>query len=473
MILFMKRLLLPGLAFLAFQFCPAQIISLKYQDFAFKKAKLAYAYADGIYHLKSTTLNEDGFGLFDNTSLETGIYYVFLSDSISIEFFYDETDPGKIVFNYNTGKNVIELTAPITTMEYESFLRSLQKANNDSVSNKNSISNIQKGSKQKQTSQTEKKYTNTLKDSLIDVTFQNLRSNSLKAYLKAQHSITIPDYPTQENIPNKDSLIWKYRLLYYYKHYLDNLDICNKHLIHTPIYTQKINFYLDQITSQEPHHLKNSIDYLIAKASCDSTTQHFMAAYLLEKYSKKKNNPVDEFVYLYIIEKYYLQSGYSWITNKDLNVLNTEYNRRKPASIGEIAPEIVLSGPNNDTIRLKDIQNEFILLYFFNYECPLCNKITPEIKKLLSRYDYLDIRVVTVCIGENKEKWESYIREKDILHWINLFGDGEINQIAFKYNLSYTPTLLLLDKDKIILDKNLNIAQLEKRLLNIAIEKHK
>ncbi len=469
----MKRLLMTGFAFIAFQVCHAQIVSIRYQDYAFKEAKLAYAYADGIYHLKSTTLNENGFGLFDNTSLETGIYYVFFCDSIPFEFFYDETDPGKIAINYNKEKDVMELTAPETTMEYENFLNSLQKANNDAVSNKNNYSITQKGNNQKHLPLAEKKYANTIKDSLIDITIQNIHSNSLKAYLKAQHSIVIPDYSPAEHISNKDSLIWKYQLSYYSKHYLDNLDICNKHLIHTPIYTQKINLYLDQITSQGPQHTENSIDYLISKAGCDSTTQHFMTAYLLEKYNKKKNDPEGEYVYLYIIEKYYLQSGYSWITNKDLNILNSEYNRRKPASIGEIAPEIVLPGPNNDTIRLKDIQHKFMLLYFFNYECPLCNKITPEIKKLLSRYDYLDICVVTVCTGESKEKWESYIHEKGISNWINLFGGSEINHIAFKYNLSYTPTLLLLGKDKKIIDKNLNIAQFEKRLLHIAIEKHK
>jgi peroxiredoxin len=468
----MKKLLLYIFALLVFQECQAQIISIRYQDFAFKEAKLAYAYADGIYHLKSTTLNENGFGLFDNTSLETGIFYVFLSDSISYEFFYDEADPSKIAFNYNKEQNVMVLTAPKTTMEYDNFLRSLQKTSNDGIFNENNRDVPKKG-KQTFLAETKNKYINTLKDSLIDITIQNLQSNNLKAYLKAQHSIAIPDYMPPEHIFNKDSSIWRYQLSYYYKHYLDNLDICNKHLIHTPIYTQKINFYLDQVTSQEPRHLVNSVDYLLGKASCDSTTQHFMAAYLLEKYNKRKNNTVDEYVYLHIIEKHYLQSGYSWITNKDLSILNREYNRRKPASIGEIAPNIVLPGPDDDTIRLKDIQNEFILLYFFNYDCPLCNKITPEIKKLLSRYDYLDIRVVTVCIGENKEMWKNYIYEKNISNWINLFGNGEINQIAYKYNLSYTPTLLLVDKDKKIIDKNLNIAQLEKLFLRIAIKKHK
>ncbi len=449
----------------------AQVITVKNPEFAFKGIKLAYHYADGIYFLKKTTLNESGFGLIHNDSLETGLYYIFYNDTTFTEFVYDAEDPGKITIDHNRETDITEINGPNTTMLYNTFIKKTDKLFITQPIIKETVPE----KKRKKTFSPSKgslfSLTNQA-DSLINLIISQTQSTFLKAYLKAKQSITIPEYSPPENIINKDSAIWNFQLTYYKKHYLDNIDLSNAYLIHTPVYTEKINLYLDQITSKDPGELSNAVDYLIQKASPDSAAHHFLLAYLLNKYEENKNNAIDEYIYLYIIEKYYLQSGYRWITNKDLGILSREYTKRKPSSLGEIAPEIELPDTTGLNINLYDIKGDWILLYFMSYECPLCNKVTPEVKKLANRYNYIDLKVLTVCVGNNKKLWEKYINNKKISNWINLFGGEQMSKTAIDYNLRYTPTLLLLNGEKRIEHKNLNVKQLEDILLQIAIEKH-
>lgn len=449
----------------------AQIITIKNQKFAYKEIELAYHFADGVYQLKKIRLNESGFALFQNVQLESGLYYIYFNDSTFTKFLYDAKDSGKITINYNTETTVYETTGPETTEQYNNFLISLNALRTETKTSESNT--LFRRKKNKTNSENQYILFSNQKDSLIDHVLPELRSTFLKAFLLAQRNVSIPDYTPPENVTKKDSAIWNFQMNYYKKHYLDNVDLTNNLLIHTPVYTEKIRFFLDIISAKNPEDLAQSVDFLIEKSSSDSLANQFMLTFLLDKYERNKNNAIDEYVYLHIIEKYYLHSGDRWISNHDLSMLNREYSRRKPSSLRESAPDFVAFDIANKNLSLTEIEGDIILLYFMSYECPICDKVTPEIKKLLYRFYYLDIKVVALCVGENTDQWRNYIKKKGIMNWINLFGGDQMSKIALKYNLSYTPTLFLLNKDKIITHKNLNTKQLDDILLRIAVEQNK
>jgi peroxiredoxin len=448
----------------------AQIIAINNKKYAFKEIELSYHYADGAYQLKKTTLNESGFGLIHNKKLESGLYYIYYNDSTYTEFFYDASDPGKITINYNQETNTFDILGPETTVQYNSFSLQLDVFQyNSEKAQPNTFFHRKKSAKNNTIKSHHRRYNN-LKDSLIDLSLPTINSSFLKAYLQAQRSISIPEYTPSEDIEIEDSTIWNFQINYYRKHYMDNIDLSNPHLIHTPVYTEKINFFLDIITARTPKELLHSIRYLIKKADSDSTTYQFILAYLLDKYNQKKNNAIDESVYLSIIEEYYLQSEENKVTDQDIDVLKRDYNRRKPSSLGETAPEFEILNISGNNLSLSNISGEILLLYFLSYECPVCDKVTQGLKKLANRYYYLDLKIVTICVGEDQNLWKKYINTKGIGNWVNLFGGNKMFKIAMDYNLSFTPTIFILDEHKTITHKNININQLEDILLDAALK---
>lgn len=472
MILFLKRLLYILMFVLTYHNSQAQLIVINNKKFAFKEIELSYHFADEIYQLKKTTLNESGFGLIHNKNLESGLYYIYFNDSTFTEFLYDALDPGKIAISYNPDENSFDISGPKATTQYNNYIMQLNLLQHN-LKNAQSTTFLRR---KKNTSKIKKHHLkgyNTQRDSLIDLIIPDINSSFLKAYLLAYRSISIPEFTPSEEIVNKDSAIWNFQIDYYKKHYLDNIDLSYPGLIYTPVYTEKLNFFLDIITAKSPEDLYHSVQFLIDKAESDTTTHQFMLAYLLDKYNQKKNSALDEFVYLHIIEEYYLNTEKNKISAQDISILKRDYNRRKPSSIGETAPEFEIPNLSENIIKLSDVRGDIVILYFISYECPVCDKVTQGLKKLANRYYYLDLKIVTVCVGEDKNLWEKYINSKGIGNWVNLFGGNKMFRIALDYNLSFTPTIYILDEHKTIIHKNVNINQLEELLLEIAIEANK
>lgn len=429
------------------QLVSAQSIALKNYKLRGQKVIFASHFGDKINELKSASLDENGFSFFYNENLHSGIYYLIFQDSTLIEFMYDSLFPGKISIESIDSTNKINIEGPSVTFEFNNYLVHLSKL----TENKN----------------------HTTSDSLLFKYSNKVPGSILEAYLKAQISIDVPDYTPTADIVNKDSAIWKYQLEYYSKHFLDNLDFSDSRLIYTPVYIERINYFLDKTTRNDCSSLVKNVDFVMQKATSNEEIHQFTANYLLNKFAEKKNIAQYECVYVHLIEKYFLKSGYSWITNEKTDFLTNEYNRCKPATIGEIAPDIKMPNANGDVVALNNLSNRYLLIYFYNYDCPLCDKVTPEIRKIVSRYDYLDIGVLAVCLGDNYDKWVEYLTTKKISGWNNFFDKETINQIALKYNLSHTPTLFLLNNEKIIIDKNFTVAQFEKYLFNIATKENK
>ena len=453
----------------------SQIISISNPELKFKEITLGYQYADGVYKLKSMHLNENGFGLFHNTGLESGIYYIFLGDSILVDLLFDAEHKEKISINFNCESNVYSIEGPLPTQHYDNFLNDLKGL--ISIKEEQNLSK-KKGKGRKEQIEPLSNFIEPQgniqqKDSLLMAYISKSESSFLDAFLLAQTQVDIPGYTPPTGIQNVDSATWAFQISYYKKHFLDKLDLSDFRLVRTPIYTQKLNIFLDQLTSQKTESVCDAVDYIITKATEDTLTQKFVVGYMLNKYEKQKNDPISEHVYLHIIEKHYLQSGYNWITNNDIELLNKEFNKLKPASLGQLAPSIILNDTAGKRIDIHNLSSDFIVLYFMNYDCPLCEVITKHIKKTARNFDYLDFKIVGICVGNNEEKWKAYIKKQGIGDWINLIGEDNMANIALKYNLRYTPTIYLLNSDNIVIDKNMTANQLNRTFLNFALESNK
>jgi thiol-disulfide isomerase/thioredoxin len=424
----------------------AQTIRFEDAEYAYSKIIFANHYADGIYKLKEVTTDMNGFTVIFNETLKTGIYYLILQDSISIEVLYDEDYPGKISITKPKNSKNYSITGVQPTELYNNCITTLKKEGYQSVLDSEKV---------------------------LDETIQKDSSSFLTTYLKAQKRIKVPPYTPPTDIANKDSAIWNYRLLYYQQHYLDNLDLADERLINTPIYTDRINEYLNKISKQEPKAIQNAIAKIVEQTNSNTIAQKFLVNYLLNKYGKNKGNPVSEFIYVNMIKDYYLTSGYKWLDNKQTKYLTEEYTRLYPSSIYQPAPNISGNSPKGDKIELDNTTHRYTILYFFNYDCPVCEHYIPKLKWIATVYDYLDVSIFTVCLGESQEKWKRYISKNDLADWINVYDLESQGEVSVNYNLRYTPTIFVLDKEKKIISKNLNIKQLEELFLELALNRNK
>jgi hypothetical protein len=66
------------------------------------------------------------------------------------------------------------------------------------------------------------------------------------------------------------------------------------------------------------------------------------------------------------------------------------------------------------------------------------------------------IEVFAVCTQSDKQKWTKYIEENK-LTWINGWDPQRNSHFDVFYNVQATPTIYVLDKNKVIIAKKLSV----------------
>ena len=116
-----------------------------------------------------------------------------------------------------------------------------------------------------------------------------------------------------------------------------------------------------------------------------------------------------------------------------------------------------------NVIPLYSVDSEYLMLIFWDPDCGHCKKEMPKLKAIYDKYKDKGLQVYTVCTEVEKDKWLKYIEEKEY-DWIDV-ADFELRS-PFRelYDISSTPKVFLLDKNKKIIAKHINHEQLDKIL---------
>jgi alkyl hydroperoxide reductase subunit AhpC len=172
-------------------------------------------------------------------------------------------------------------------------------------------------------------------------------------------------------------------------------------------------------------------------------------------------------VYVHLVDKYYATGQAFWMKNDTVSLykMMDRSSKIKPTLIGAKAPNLILSDTSlKRPYSLYDLKSKYTILVFWDHDCGHCKK---EIPVLAKEYDKLKslgatVYAVSTCSYEEIDKWEKFITE-NACNWINV-GDPYFQQnpnFRTLYDISSTPVIYILDKDKIIRAKRISVDQIE------------
>ena len=139
----------------------------------------------------------------------------------------------------------------------------------------------------------------------------------------------------------------------------------------------------------------------------------------------------------------------------------------KNTEIGAKAPDFSAPSLSGDQLALKDVLGKVTLIDFWAAWCKPCRAENPNVVNIYKKYHEKGLNIIGVSLDRTAEDWKKAI-EEDGLEWnhvsnIAYFDDA----IAKLYNIQAIPATFLLDKDGVIVAKNLRGPALEEKIASM------
>lgn len=439
-----------------------------------------------LYYADTAQL-KNGIAEFDKKNLKPGILAFLMPGQKYFEFVYNNEE-----INIETSAKDLIGAMKVKKSEenkvFISYIQYIQQQRNKSTE----LSKIRDG-----LSKDDPKYTRVTEQmdsvsKLVSAYQQKLlkdHANLLTAkIIKMSVDVEIPDYPRDANGNVTDS---SYRYKYYRAHFWDNIDLKDERLVNTPVFHQKLEYFFGKnMIIQHP-------DSVLAAAFpfCDALNPSgelfkYSVDYITNSSAKSNIMGMDK-VFVRMCERYYCRTNPAtgksyayWMPEDKLKSLCEDIDIKKHLVQGVVPPNIILRDTTDATWRdFYSLKNEYVILYFWDPECGHCKKTTPKLQQLYAeklKARGVEIFAVGKATGEDFEKWKQYIRDNK-LTFINVGLTNTLYKAAMEdarqfvpkyttleslnyhdtYDIYATPRIIVLDKDKKIVAKQLTISQLE------------
>jgi thiol-disulfide isomerase/thioredoxin len=435
-------------------------ISLTISDLKDTTLYLAYHFGDKQYLKDSIKLDRNGQGVFKGTpALPQGIYMIVLPGRKYFEVLIADDQHFSASCMNNDYIRTLKFTGSednIRFLDYQKNWSALQatsskiqvriqnnKENKDSLRILNELSGEQ-----------DKK----MKDYLNNVAETN-KGTLLGMVVRAIIPVEVPEIILPPNTQNPDSVRWIRSYLYNKKHFFDNIDFTDERILRTPILYSKLNTFFTSVVIQLADSINKEIDTIIAKCSPDYKVFQYVAVYLFNHFRESDIMGHDA-VIVKLADDIYLTEKADWTTKEWKDNLKKEVDRIRPNLIGVKGHDLTMNTYNGVYVSLYDIRKDFTILYFWEPDCGHCQEATPKLKAYYDKARNTGVEVFAVCTQADRAKWEKYIQDNR-LDWINGWDPQRSTNYDYYYNVTATPGIYILDKNKIIIAKKLPVEAIE------------
>jgi len=428
---------------------------------------LGHYYGDKKFAVDTSRVNSKGEGFFEGKKkLDGGIYFIIMPSMHNTFFeviidkdqdFELETDTTDFISTMkikgseeNKVFNDYQQFMIKKSVESGKYRKALAKnrANKDSTEfYKSKIDKIN-GEVQDYWANIEKKYPDLL----------------IAKVVKSMEEIKIPDANIDKNNPKKDSLEMAFKYHYYKTHYFDNIDFGDARMLRTPIFYNKLNTFVTRVVLQNPDTLIIEAHKMLKKAEADTNIFRYVLVYWLNYYEESHLMGMDK-LFVDIAENYYLKDKAPWADSTFLAKLTDRVTKLKPNLVGNVAPDLKLETPDGKYVRLLEIKSKYTVVIFWEPHCGHCKKAVPKLfKEFKEDLKAKGVSVYAVYTQIELQPWTDFIEQHELTdeNWHNVYDRFNFSNFRNLYDIYSTPTIYLLDKDKKIIAKRLDVEQIQK-----------
>ncbi len=133
-------------------------------------------------------------------------------------------------------------------------------------------------------------------------------------------------------------------------------------------------------------------------------------------------------------------------------------------AIGKTAPDFTMNDQNGQPVTLSSLKGNFLLIDFWASWCGPCRRENPNVVAAYKKFNDKGFQILGVSLDRDKDAWLQAIND-DKLTWLHV-SDLQYwgNAASQLYGIMSIPSNVLLDRDGVIIAKDLRGEDLMKKL---------
>ncbi|MBL0180916.1 MAG: redoxin domain-containing protein [Chitinophagaceae bacterium] len=443
-------------------------ISLKTPDFKSGITYLTYYMGSNFNVADSAAISNKGTAIFKGASkLPPGIYAIFLpGNRLRVEFLIDKEQVIAVTADTTDLINKTIITGSKENILYDQY----QKF----ASSKGML--IQQERNAYATSRTkedsllhEKNYNNYNKqlNEYREGIIKNQPNSMMAALLKAMKE---PPVPTKVPVTKQDSLSNYYE---YKNHYWDGITFMDDRIIRTPFFLRKLERYYREVLSPASDSIIRDVDYKLLLARSAPEMYKFLLNWLTDEYINPKYMGQDA-VFVHLFEKYHSKGLSKWLNESQMDGISRRAYMLMSNLIGDKAADLDMLDVADNPMSLYNVSADYTVICFWDPNCGHCKEVVPRLDSIYkASWKQHNVKIFGVLTPDGKAdikpEWLSFINNHKMTDWVNVYQtkEAEAKNVAEQrpsfrqlYDVSMTPTLFLLDKEKRIIAKKLTWEQM-------------